>query len=228
MKFDWHTACEKHWNRISDNWQANSQEMWDTGSRKAILPVFTPFLNPQKGPVLDAGCGDGYGSLLLAEKGYEVVGVDIAEQMVERAKERMKDDLALSFTKADLMNLPFEESSFQAIMAINVIEWVQSPLQILHQFKGILMPDGMLALGILGPTAAPRQHSYRRLYGDEVVCNTLMPWECGRLLEENGYCIIHQEGVYKRGVTDDMTAQLSIELRQALSFLWVFYARPAA
>ncbi|MBN6188162.1 class I SAM-dependent methyltransferase [Aneurinibacillus sp. BA2021] len=226
MAFNWHEACETHWNKMSDHWQANSEEMWETGSRKTILPVLTRYIRPTGGPVLDAGCGDGYGSMKLAEHGFDVVGIDISEEMISKANTRVKNGQSLSFKKADLRDLPFELASFQAIMAINVIEWTDAPRDMLLNLQRYIQPDGVLALGILGPTAAPREHGYRRLYGENVVLNTMMPWECERLLMENGYEIIHQEGVYKRGVTAAMTESLSHELRQALSFLWMFYARP--
>lgn len=224
MGFDWHTECAKKWDSMSANWQANSQEMWEEGSRKTILPVFS-HLVPQ-GRVLDAGCGDGYGSRKLAELGYEVLGVDISEEMISKAVTRMEPGLALSFHKGDLHDVPFVSQSFQGILAINVIEWTGSPRKTLKVFRQLLQEDGILALGVLGPTAAPRQHSYDRLYDKEVVCNTMMPWECERLLEENGFTILQQEGVYKRGVTEEMTAQLSTELCQSLSFLWMFYVQP--
>jgi SAM-dependent methyltransferase len=225
MTFNWHEACETHWNNMSDHWQANSQEMWETGSRKTILPVLTGYISPEKGPVLDAGCGDGYGSMKLAELGFDVTGLDISEEMIKKAHDRIRPELALSFTKADLRELPFPPHTFQAIMAINVIEWTDTPRELLLSLPDYLQPNGVLALGILGPTAAPRQHGYRRLYGEPVVINTMMPWECERLLVESGYEIFHQEGVYKRGVTKEMIQALSPELRQAVSFLWMFYAR---
>lgn len=224
MSFDWHKECAKKWDSMSENWQTNSQEMWEEGSRKTILPLFTGLVT--EGPILDAGCGDGYGSRKLAELGYEVLGVDISEEMISKAVSRIEPGLALSFQKGDLLDLPLEKNFFQGILAVNVIEWTISPRKTLGVFHYLLKKDGILALGVLGPTAAPRQHSYDRLYNKEVVCNTMMPWECERLLEENGFDIVHQEGVYKRGVTEDMTAQLPRELCQSLSFLWMFYVRP--
>ncbi|MFT9848140.1 class I SAM-dependent methyltransferase [Aneurinibacillus sp. REN35] len=226
MAFNWHEACATHWNKMSDHWQANSEEMWETGSRKSILPVLTRYIQPEGGPVLDAGCGDGYGSVKLSERGFDVIGIDISEEMINKANTREKNGCSLSFKKADLRDLPFELASFQAIMAINVIEWTDTPREMLLNLQQYIRPGGLLALGILGPTAAPREHGYRRLYGEDVVLNTMMPWECERLLTENGYEIIHQEGVYKRGVTAEMTNVLSHELQQAVSFLWMFYARP--
>ncbi|BAU29400.1 methyltransferase family protein [Aneurinibacillus soli] len=224
MSFNWHTACAAHWSKMSDNWKANSKEMWDTGSRQTIIPKLVEWISPDAGPVLDIGCGDGYGSSKLAALGYEVVGLDISEEMIQKAAEHTTPHL--SFVCADARELPFEKHSFQAMMAINVLEWTDSPRDMLLAWKSFLKPNGIIALGILGPTAAPREHGYRRLYGDDVVINTMMPWECGRLLEESGYTIIHQEGVYKRGVTSDMVNTLSLELCQSLSFLWMFYIRP--
>lgn len=225
MAFDWHTECAKKWDSMSANWQANSQEMWEDGSRKGILPVFTTLVGPDKGPILDAGCGDGYGSLKLAELGYDVLGLDISEEMIAKAQERVKPGLSLSFEKRDVLKLPFFDGKFQGIMAVNLIEWTSSPRETLQLFHRLLKNDGVLALGVLGPTAAPRQHSYERLNGHQVVCNTMMPWECERLLEENAFTILRQEGVYKRGVTEAMTSTLSHELCQALSFLWMFYVK---
>lgn len=224
MNYQWHTECAKKWDSMSANWQENSQEMWEEGSRKNILPVFTHLVT--KGAILDAGCGDGYGSRKLAQLGYKVVGVDISEQMIQNARDKLQPQLDLSFIQGDILNLPYPKESFQGIMAVNVIEWTQSPKQTLETFRTLLTPDGVLALGVLGPTAAPRQHSYARLHGKHVVCNTMMPWECERLLEETGFAILHQEGVYKRGVTEEMTHQLSRELCQSLSFLWMFYVSP--
>jgi len=224
MGFQWHVECGKKWDSMSTNWQANSQEMWEEGSRKNILPVFTQFV--KKGPILDAGCGDGYGSRKLAELGYKVIGVDISEKMIQNARDRLHPQLDLTFVQGDILNLPYPKGSFQGILAVNMIEWTQSPLETLKTFHTLLGADGVLALGVLGPTAAPRQHSYARLHNQDVVCNTMMPWECERLLEETGYTILHQEGVYKRGVTEDMTSRLSRELCQALSFLWMFYVTP--
>ncbi|HBI03021.1 MAG TPA: SAM-dependent methyltransferase [Paenibacillaceae bacterium] len=224
MSFQWHKECAKKWDSMSSNWQANSQEMWETGSRKTILTALTGLVT--KGPILDAGCGDGYGSRKLAEMGYPVVGVDLSEEMILSAQCKLSPQLDLSFIQGDILNLPYPKESFQGIMAVNIIEWTQSPQQTLETFRTLLKPDGVLALGVLGPTAAPRQHSYARLHGQDVVCNTMMPWECERLLDETSLTILHQEGVYKRGVTEEMTNTLSRELCQSLSFLWMFYISP--
>jgi SAM-dependent methyltransferase len=220
---DWSKQAKMEWNKLSENWQKNSAEMWESGSRKPVLPLFLKYVSKEKGPLLDAGCGDGYASLMLVKNGFDVIGVDLSDEMIAKAKARAAQDRAtVSFQVADICRLPFSAQTFQAILSINAIEWVKSPLAALKEFHRVLKEDGILCLGILGPTAAPREHSYRRHYDEPVIQNTLMPWEAGRLFQENGFTLLDQCGVYKRGVTDDMVTNLSTELKQALSFLWLF------
>lgn len=222
MAFEWHKESATQWNRMSENWKQNSREMWEEGSRKDVIPLFTKHLRPEQGPILDAGCGDGYGTWTMAKMGFDMVGIDISIDMIHKAEQRKTPGLKMEFQQADIIQLPFADQSFSGILSINVLEWVESPLTGLQELRRILKPGGVLCLGILGPTAAPRQHSYKRLYGQEVICNTMMPWECGRLVEENGFTIIDQQGVYKRGVQEKLVSPLSLELKQALTFMWIF------
>ena len=107
-------------------------------------------------------------------------------------------------------------------MAINSLEWTEEPLRALNEIKRVLQRDGYACIAILGPTAKPRENSYPRLYGKDVVCNTMMPWEFEQLAKEQGFEVVDGIGVYKRGVNEKMLGQLPTELQQALTFLWVF------
>lgn len=225
MSFDWHAESAAQWNKMSETWEQNSSEMWEKGSRKTVIPLFTKHIAPSSGSILDAGCGDGYGTSKLAHLGFDVVGIDISQEMIEKARSREENDLRMRFVQADIIQLPFADQSFAGVVSINCLEWIESPLTGLRELNRILLPGGILCLGVLGPTAAPRQHSYRRLYEEKVICNTMMPWECARLVQENGFEIIDQEGVYKRGVREEMMSSLPVELKQALTFLWLFILR---
>lgn len=218
--FKWVNEAEKQWDERADTWHSNSKEMWETGSRKNILPFFTKHVKA-KASICDLGCGDGYASYKLATKGYQVTGVDLSEQMLEKARGRAKDTTA-QFLKADISRVPVESGSFDACMAINSLEWTEDPLDVLHEMKRIVKKDGWICIAILGPTAMPRMNSYRRLYGEKVICNTMMPWELGKLAEENGLVIVDEIGVYKRGADTLTLDKLSLDLKQALTFMWVF------
>ncbi|MFA9560510.1 class I SAM-dependent methyltransferase [Evansella sp. AB-rgal1] len=218
--FDWHKEAKNLWDEKADFWNQSSEGMWENGSRKSIVPFIQKHI-PQGSYIGDLGCGDGYGSYKLGQAGYQVVGVDLSEEMIEKAKS-LRGSETISFLQGDLTNVPFEDESFSGLMAINSIEWTESPLAALEEMKRVLKKDHLLCLGILGPTAAPRGNSYRRLYGEPVVFNTMMPWELELLALENGWEIVDGQGIYKRGVNEHHLSQLPKVLKQSLTFMWVF------
>jgi ubiquinone/menaquinone biosynthesis C-methylase UbiE len=221
--FNWHKEAEKSWDERADFWNQSSEEMWEHGSRKTIVPFILKHI-PKGSYVADLGCGDGYGSFKLHQAGYHVVGIDLSKEMIEKAKSRGENE-RLQFLQGDLTKLPFSDETFSGAMAINSIEWTEKPLEALNEMRRVLKSDHHLCVGLLGPTAAPRINSYRRLYGEPVICNTMMPWEFEKLAQENGWELVDGEGVYKRGVSEKMVANLPTELKQALTFMWLFMLR---
>ncbi len=217
----WSENAASQWSRYAADWHSRSKNMWEEGSRKTILPLFMQYVQPEAGLVLDAGCGDGYASCKLAVHGYQVEGVDIAEEMIQFAR-KQSNDLPVHFQTGDVSSLPFAEESFAGIICINVVEFTEAPLKALQELHRVLKPEGILVLGILGPTAGPRAFSYRRLYGEETIQNTMMPWEAKQLACENGFRFIKEQTVLKEGVTPDIAGRLSVELREAVSFLTLF------
>jgi ubiquinone/menaquinone biosynthesis C-methylase UbiE len=221
-KSEWHTIAKSRWDTNADNWHSRSIEMWSTGSRKAIIPFFLKSVDKGK-YVGDLGCGDGYGSYLLQQNGYKVTGMDFSEKMVEIAKHNeMKN---LRFIQGDLIQLPFRDNELEAVMAINSLEWTESPLRALNELERVVKKDGFICIGLLGPTAHPRGNAFPRLIGEEAICNTMMPWELERLAEDKGWQKIDEEWVYKKGVADSLTKSLSNELKQALTFMTLFMFR---
>ncbi|MBE4910163.1 class I SAM-dependent methyltransferase [Bacillus luteolus] len=217
---NWHKEVEKQWDNRANFWNQNSENMWEKGSRSTIIPFLKRYLQPEMN-ILDAGCGDGYGSYKLYQEGFNVTGVDISKEMIERAKLRLESK-RLHYKQADLSDLPFDAETFSAVMAINSLEWTANPLKAINECSRILKPNGILCVGLLGPTAGPRQNAYRRLYGEDVICNTMMPWEFQQLVMENGFEVIDGQGVYKNAVDLSKINHYPLELKQALTFMWVF------
>lgn len=220
VDFKWHKEAEKQWDGRADFWSKQSQAMWNTGSRSTIIPLISKYVE-EKAHILDAGCGDGYGSFLLSELGIKVIGADISAEMIEKANKRSQSE-NLTFIQGDLTKLPFEDETFSGVMAINSIEWTEVPLQAINEIKRVTKPGGIFCAGLLGPTAGPRQHSYPRLYGETVIQNTMMPWEFEQLVSETGWSVVEGQPVYKDAVNKEMVKGLPKELKQALSFMWVF------
>ncbi|MDP5276010.1 class I SAM-dependent methyltransferase [Chengkuizengella axinellae] len=219
-QYDWHEQAKQIWGGKASEWNENSEQMWEKGSRKTIIPFLKKHM-PENSYIADIGCGDGYGSYKLLNENYRVVGMDISREMIKIASKRSEGD-QLTFLQADAAKLPFEENTFDGIMSINCIEWTKKPRETLLEFQRVLRPNAYMCLGLLGPTAHPRQHSFNRLYGENVICNTMMPWEFGRLAVENNWEIFDSHGVYKQGVKEALVQGLTIELKQSLTFMWVF------
>lgn len=221
--FNWSEEAEKQWDERTKSWSSKSRDMWETGSRKEISPFFAKYVR-SGGVVCDLGCGDGYGSLKLSQIGYTVTGIDVSEEMIHKAKETNIGNTA-RFIKGDISSLDFPDNSFDAVLAINSLEWTEQPLKVIKEIQRIVKPEGFACVGILGPTAAPRVSSYRRLYDEKVICNTMMPWEFEKLAKENYWGVEDGLGVYKRSGAQLPIGSLSNELKQAVSFMWVFMLR---
>lgn len=67
--------------------------------------------------ILDAGCGTGGHAVILARRGYSVVGIDASEIMIKRAKEKAKNNLDLKFYVGDIRNLNLRKK-FDACIAM--------------------------------------------------------------------------------------------------------------
>lgn len=218
--FDWHDEVTNKWNANAANWDERSKNMWEKGSRKTIIPFIKEHV-PSHAKILDVGCGSGYGSYKLDQVGYDVTGVDISEEMIHLAKKK-RQGTNMTFSVADVNDLPFESDSFDALMSINVLEWTKVPAVALAELSRVLKKDGLTCVGVLGPTAGPRANSYRRVYGDEVILNTMMPWEFLQLAKEQGFHLLADKGVWKRETTDIQMETLPLMMQQALSFMWLF------
>jgi SAM-dependent methyltransferase/uncharacterized small protein (DUF1192 family) len=119
--------------------------------------------------VLDAGCGIGYGSAILAEAGAEeVVGIDIAEDVIEAA--RAHESAEIHFEVGDVRELPFDDESFDAVVSFEVIEHVAEHEVALGEFARVLRSGGIVAVSSPNPATYPagNPHHVRELLPDEL------------------------------------------------------------
>jgi len=81
-------------------------------------------LLPGQGLILDAGCGTGQMSLVLAEMGYEIRGVDVSAEMVAIAQAKCGPGLQARYVVADVRSLPEHDASFDAIVVSKLFQHV--------------------------------------------------------------------------------------------------------
>ena len=95
--------------------------------------------------VLDAACGEGYGSALLAATAASVTGVDLSQDAVEHARRRYQAP-NLEFRQSDCLALPFDDSEFECIVSFETLEHLEDHEGLLTEFRRVLAPGGFLLI----------------------------------------------------------------------------------
>lgn len=73
--------------------------------------------------VLDLGCGSGWLSVFISKYGFDVTGIDIAKPAIDLGKLwAQEDNVKVDFLVGDLLNLPFKENTFDAVVCNSVLE----------------------------------------------------------------------------------------------------------
>lgn len=75
-----------------------------------------------EGDALDLGCGNGKTVSTLIDMGYRVTGVDFSAMAVEMCRENFRD--SAEFVVSDIVSLPFQDSSFDYVTAVHVLEHI--------------------------------------------------------------------------------------------------------
>ena len=101
--------------------------------------------------VLDAGCGTGAVTALMAERvepDGHVIGVDISSGHLEYAREHLRQSgLTATLVQGDLESLPFAPGRFDLVWCSNAVNHLRDSLDAVKSLAALLAPGGRLALG---------------------------------------------------------------------------------
>ena len=154
---------------------------WNESFAKPALDALFAHLvrrTPPEAAVLDAGCGTGrhVQTILDQLNPASVVGVDLAERMLDMARRRSFDN-RVSFMRGNLLSLPFADNSFDAVVAIWTLETMSQPSRAVQEFLRVLKPGGVVAYSFIQMPETPEAV-------DDLVENALLHtgWELGEAL----------------------------------------------
>jgi ubiquinone/menaquinone biosynthesis C-methylase UbiE len=94
---------------------------------------------------LDVGCGAGVMSTELASQGLRVAAVDTVPRMLQLTQERATRlglERNISAALCDARRLPFASQTFDLLVALGVISWLDSPLSALSEMARVCRPGG--------------------------------------------------------------------------------------
>ncbi len=119
------------------------KELWDWIERIQFSYLLDHF--PKEAKVLDIGFGDGWPSLLIAPEVGHVIGIDVADQRVKKAKEnKTKRGIEnVEFLKMSSENMNFANNTFDGAISYSCIEQTDSYATIQEIYR-VLKPGGTL------------------------------------------------------------------------------------
>jgi SAM-dependent methyltransferase len=133
-----HGYSEREHRRLNDQ----SQTLSDLLHHDTVYPAGSR--------VLEAGCGVGAQTVILARKSPEAhftsVDVSPASLTAAEAATRAAGLTNVTFQNADLFHLPFYEASFDHVFVCFVLEHLKEPAEALQRFKTVLKPGGTLTV----------------------------------------------------------------------------------
>lgn len=95
--------------------------------------------------VVDAACGEGYGTSLLSRTAARVTGVDIDPAAVEHARARYGSK-TVAFECASCLKLPMESGSVDVVVSFETLEHLTEHDELMGEFRRVLKADGFLLI----------------------------------------------------------------------------------
>ena len=131
-----------------DGWYESKQgEFVDKVETDLAFSLFKPTPGSK---ILDIGCGTGNFSIKLTEMGCKVVGIDVSEEMLNKAREKAKrKGLDIEFHKMDVYNLGFSDESFDQVFSMAAFEFIKEPEKAYDEMHRVLKKDGHLLIGTI-------------------------------------------------------------------------------
>ena len=158
--------------------------------RTWILSKWCSRLMPQNASILDVGSGDGRLAHFIADKRPDISidGIDV----------RLRSDAAFPIRAFDGKSIPFDESSFDVVMLVDVLHHTNDPMILLHEAvrvtrQAIVIKDHLLQGAFAYPTLRFMDWVGNARHGVALPYNYWTPAEWHRAFEKLGLAVISWE-----------------------------------
>jgi 2-polyprenyl-3-methyl-5-hydroxy-6-metoxy-1,4-benzoquinol methylase len=143
----------QEYSRIPEHIAENFGDEGDFTRQHLLNPVLFSLLGDVTGKtILDAGCGQGYLSRLLAKRGALITGIEPGTQWYTYAVQREQTEaLGITYLQADLSTWPPIRNNFDFVIANMVFMDIPAYLPALHNCVAALKHQGQLIFSILHP-----------------------------------------------------------------------------
>ena len=147
------------WGGVAD-WYAEHLENADTYHAKVVTPNLVRVLKPGRGMrVLDLACGEGYIARKIEEHEATVVGADISDELITKAKGQGG---AITYHTAPADNLSFaKDHSFDAVTCVLALQNMEKLEPVFREVARVLVPGGRFIFVLNHPVLrVPKRSSW--------------------------------------------------------------------
>ena len=140
------TSISDYWHKRSNTYDKFPVSRSAEEERSAYKNALSNIYNGNKLNILDVGTGTGFLALLLAEMGHKVTGLDLAEGMMEKAKNNArKAGYSINFGLGDAEDLPFEDESFDTVICRHLLWTLPDAGKALREWVRVIRTGGQIA-----------------------------------------------------------------------------------
>jgi SAM-dependent methyltransferase len=133
--------------RLHSTWIAGDYDLFSRYMEKDAQAFYERLDVPPGARLLDVACGSGQLALIAARDGVNVTGIDIAENLISRARARAEaQHLPVLFEVADAEALPFLDESFDVVVSLIGAMFAPGPERVADELIRVCVPGGTIAM----------------------------------------------------------------------------------
>ncbi len=190
----------------------------DNVETELALSLFKPKAGMK---ILDVGCGTGNFSIKLAEMGCEVVGIDVSEEMLGKARKKANEKgLNIKFEIMDVYNLNFSDKTFDGVFSMAAFEFIKEPQKAYNEMYRVLKNKGHLLIGTINIESSwgelylsePFQKNSVFKYADFKSTDQLKSLNTEELIN-SGECLFIPPTTVEKDISMELEKELSVSER---------------
>lgn len=137
-----------YWNKILQNPKPIYKELFAKEDKYLINHI------SKDSSVLDIGCGNGRNIETLLSLTKNITGIDIEESAVKESREKFKGIPEITIAKADVLDLPFPENSFDVVtLMLTLVNFNNKKTEALREMKRVVKDNGKLIMSVYSEEA---------------------------------------------------------------------------
>ena len=195
------------YDRVADSYERLEQDGAEWPRLRRLRELLLQV--PERGAVLDLGCGSGVPALREIARRHAATGVDVSAVQAERARRNVPDATVLT---ADMAELEFADGSFDAVVSFYAVEHVPraSHAELFRRVRAWLRPGGLFLFTV---EARDGFEAVGTWLGEPMFFSQLDEEEMIALLDDAGLAVVTRE------------REEQLEGGTAIEYLWVLARR---